>query len=243
MVLNVFTLQGWSSEIDVWFGFNSAAWTMTTELIAYIIALLAIWGLRKCDIRKTISAIISVILVYSVAIICCKGTVYERWISDVFPMVRVLDFCIGMLVGRLFSISKRGVKKERNIIIWGGIELLSLVLVTVCMFILEIYNQMPYQGLYIGMFAVMVFIFSHESGFVSTLCKNVFGQCSCIRCTYEFYIFHKVIMTYFHYTNMRNCLGDVGYALFLFVVILCVAMLIRWMTLIYKKSKMRMEIT
>ena len=231
LFLNVFMLQGWSSEIDVWFAFNNVAWTMLTELLGYLLIPFIIILLRKFDLRKTISGIIVMMIIYALIIISVKGTMEERWITSVFPIVRVLDFCMGVFVGKIFKMIRLG-----GYILWSFAEVVVLLFSIVCICIPHVYNVMPYQGMYILIFAMLIFIYNFERGIISKAIHLICSHNQWIKYSYEFYILHRVIMTYFHYTSLRNRLGDIGYAMMLFLLTQIVVILINEVKMVYNQS-------
>ncbi len=54
LFLNLFALQSWSRELDVWFAFNDVAWTISTELLGYGIAPFAIYLLNRQNSKMNI---------------------------------------------------------------------------------------------------------------------------------------------------------------------------------------------
>ncbi len=210
LFLNLFALQSWSRELDVWFAFNDVAWTISTELLGYGIAPFAIYLLNrqnsKMNIVKMGGALFGLYLVFCFGI---SQNSLSRWLTSVFPLVRVWDFIIGLLAGRLYALVKESKKTLRSA---SCLEILALLLTGAVLFVPQLNQKMIFQMEYIPFFVFLIFVFNFEEGICSRGILKL--QISASK-TFLFYMFHKIVMRYAHTTVLWKVFGDIGYALVL----------------------------
>lgn len=98
VLLNLLLLQSWVPDADWYFSCNSVSWFLSSMLFCYLVFP---WAYRNLSKSLSLAILITYIAVY-------WFTPYNRVnaVLYVFPVVRFVDFYIGMLLCRFYEHSK-----------------------------------------------------------------------------------------------------------------------------------------
>lgn len=111
-ILNLLLLQSWAPDTNIHFSLNAVSWYLSSLLFCYAmggIILMLLWRYP----RQFIIAFIVVMLIYVTIYLP-----YIQWCSDlselsinywtcIFPCVRLLDFCFGIILCRILTNIKK----------------------------------------------------------------------------------------------------------------------------------------
>lgn len=158
VVLNGLLLQSWVPDANWYFSCNAVSWFLSSLMFCYLVFP---WVFRHMSKYLTLAIFLGYLAVYCL-------TPYERVnaILYVFPVVRFVDFYLGMLLYRYFE-------KNRIISLPGWTEYLLL---TVLLLTLIVYpytdEKLRNAPLYWMVLAPSIIVFSLEKGRCSQLLKT-----------------------------------------------------------------------
>ena len=135
LALDVALLQSWSLHHSVYFSYNPFAWFLSTLLFCYLCyPLLARWF---SPLKWRVKSIIVLALILIEAVVLAGADFYVKTAIYVFPIARLIDFVLGMMladgVGEIKKLPVLGKNKNGT-----DIELISLALLSVVVLTLQI---------------------------------------------------------------------------------------------------------
>ena len=167
-LLHLFALQSWIpiAPQDLAFKWNGLAWAVSTEIFFYLAFIFLVF----IPNRYLIAFASSIFIIVSLQISIIGGSSnLAGWFFYISPFCRLLDFLIGMVLCN-FVINNKYVKKNRTI--FSFLELLSLVVLFAFVAVGR-YSDIPWQWrwqiFYLIPCAIIVFVFSFNSGVISEI--------------------------------------------------------------------------
>ncbi|WP_345942438.1 acyltransferase [Streptomyces sp. SID2888] len=117
-VLNLLLLQAWSSDPSVYLSVNGASWSLSCELLFYALFPLLLPLVRRIGVARLwwwAGGVAAAVLLLPVAALllpaepaipatgsALDGVSFDRlWFLYIFPLSRLLDFALGMLMARI----------------------------------------------------------------------------------------------------------------------------------------------
>lgn len=102
VIPNLFLIQAWFPDMNVFYGCNTPSWYLSALLFCYLMFPLLIRFYERMP--KAFVTVWGVLMVLYVDFLAfrCDGSV-ELWLTRVIPSTRLLDFMLGMLLWQLFS--------------------------------------------------------------------------------------------------------------------------------------------
>ncbi len=158
VLLNALLLQSWVPDADWYFSCNKVSWFLSSLMFCYVVFP---WVYRVMSGWFTLIVVFVYILVYWL-------TPYDRInvVLYVFPVVRFVDFYLGMLLCRLYE-------RKSGMIAGSWIEMLMIVCLTVT---LAVYPMMDAKlrnaPLFWLVMIPLIIVFAEEKGLVSRLLKS-----------------------------------------------------------------------
>lgn len=158
VLLNALLLQSWVPDADWYFSCNKVSWFLSSLMFCYVVFP---WVYRVMSGWFTLIVVFVYILVYWL-------TPYDRInvVLYVFPVVRFVDFYLGMLLCRLYE-------RKPGMIAGSWIEMLMIVCLTVT---LAVYPMMDAKlrnaPLFWLVMIPLIIVFAEEKGFISWLLKS-----------------------------------------------------------------------
>ena len=193
VVLNGTLIQSWFPFQDIYWSFNAPSWSISAELFFYLMFPFLVLYFQKLKYFTFLFFILIFALLYFISI-SSISTIED--IVNVNPLVRLLDFSLGILLYRLYS-SNRFLNffstfKRATIIEF------SVIVVLVLSFIYHTHIPIGYRySVYYWIpICLLLFTFSYQNGFFSLLLSFKFmiklGEIS-----FSFYLIHMIVARYF----------------------------------------------
>ncbi len=191
-VLNVFLLQSWFNNPEVFFAYNGASWFLSSIMFCYFVSPLLLKGLKT-----TRRAAVTAIIVYAARMLV---EVFEvspygelaRVSIYVFPMIRAAEFYCGMVMYKLCSglsgsLSRLGAQSEKLLFSLAEPALLGAAVLLII--------GRPYwlRGSFVLIYCLVVPVFSFDKGILSRLLGlkpfHIFESIE-----FEIFMLHKVML-------------------------------------------------
>lgn len=193
---NLLLLQSWNNSPDVFFSFNGVSWFLASLMFCYLLTPVFLHFIKNL---KTTLVLFPVVFVFR----CFLEWSHIRYPDilsiniHVNPLIRCLEFFMGMLLIPLFYKSKEkcSVYKEttRIKLIFSFIEIVITVLVI--SFVIKM-NMIWPRCFFVMLFCVLVFVYAFDCGIISKLLSIKILRCFS-KIQFEFYLFHGVLIEFF----------------------------------------------
>ena len=187
--LNLSLTHAFINTPAVYHSFNGVSWFCSAIVLCYI---LAPFFMRM--IRTPLKAFLMLVFSYAARFMLewvqtVKPGEYWNLSIHVFPLVRLLEFVMGMSCAAVFLMLFIKAANNKHAILFTGLEVLSLVL-TVALMIHKQYEWLRAQ--YLPLFCLLVFVFAFDGGFVSRLLsQKPFQFFAALQL--EFFVIHQVM--------------------------------------------------
>lgn len=172
LALDVALLQSWSMQLSVYYSYNPFAWFLSTLLFCYLCyPLLAKWF---SPMRLHTKGIILIVLAIIDIVVLGFTDFYGRTALYVFPLVRLIDFMIGMTLADALSGAKqfRVIGKSNN---GTDLELIAIAALSVMVMTYRAYPFItPWCDAVIWWLPVMIilltcWLYNGREGFIGKL--------------------------------------------------------------------------
>ena len=186
-------LQSWSRISHIVRGFNGIAWFLSALVFCYFLTPFLIYGINS--LKK------SLILFFFIALL--RILIEELVINGKFnpfdanfhtgPIIRFLEFFLGMLISPLFFLLKSYFDKYREIKSFKII----FTFFHFCLFFSIYYIILKYNNILLRCFFVLIFnafilLFGLDYGYLSDIFANKLCQ-TIMSCQMEMYLFQSII--------------------------------------------------
>lgn len=198
---NLTLIQAWFPTNGVHFSFNGVAWSISVELFYYALFPFLILLIARYRSLLTIKRIVSIMIVLWVLVtilFLTQQSYVDDWKLYIFPLARLVDFVIGILLGMIFIQAKQSRRAQRLIETtrFTRLEVASVLVVIAAIAVSPLLPQSLRFGLWMMPFLVcMICIFSFQRGLISKMLSYkpfVFlGEIS-----FSFYMIHQLIIRY-----------------------------------------------
>ena len=204
-LINVCLLQSFFPIREVFFNFNFPAWSISDEMFFYLATpfLFLFIGKIKLLSQKLVLILLFFGLIF--AGISLTPVFYHQAIFYVNPLVRVLDFTVGIV---LFSLFRQIKLPNLSKGLFTFFEFLAVTLF--CLFFY--FHQSVIQGFRFSIYywlpiILIIMIFSFDKGYLSDLLSNRYliylGEIS-----FGFYMIHQLVIRYDHFFLKKMGLGQ-----------------------------------
>lgn len=190
-LLNLFLLQGFIPNKDIYFSFNAVSWSISDEMFFY--ALFPILALIFAKIRSgykifSIGLMAVIIIVLNIKL---PNAYYKHAILYINPFIRSFDFILGIYLYELWIYFKKYNIKERY---FNYLEIGSIALFGLSVFLSEyVPVNFRYSVYYWPSISLLLFTFAYQRGFISKLISIKpllrLGEAS-----YCFYMIHVLVI-------------------------------------------------
>ena len=181
-VLNVLMISPFFENYAICF--NGVSWFLCVTIFLYFIGFLLLKLIKK--IKKSILwAVILIGIIISINIF--SKNVIELYIYS-NPLYRILDFCLGMILARIF-VTGTFVKLS------GTIIELTLLVIALIQYGISLKHGFD-PSYYSILFSFMLIVFSNNKGIISAFFgKPIFKRLSAY--SFEFFMFHELFLRIF----------------------------------------------
>lgn len=166
LICNILLIQSWIPDETFFWSFNWAAWFLSDYFF------LVVFFPVLCKILNKISKRgLWILLIYTVQIILAytfRTTDFSYWFVYIFPIYRMGDFAIGILLGFLYN----------DYAFRGGISytVLEIIMAAFCVIIFKIVQNEGVWGeptiIYIPISSMMIWLFAINKGIISKMFTN-----------------------------------------------------------------------
>jgi len=193
LLSNLLMLQSWSRISHIVRGFNGIAWFLSSLVFCYFLTPFLIYGINS--IKK------SLILFFFIALLRILSE--ELVINGKFnpfdanfhrgPIIRFLEFFLGMLISPLFFLLKSYFDKYREIKSFKIIfTFFHIFLFFSIYYIMLKYNNILLRCFFVLIFNAFILLFGLDYGYLSDIFANKLCQ-TIMSCQMEMYLFQSII--------------------------------------------------
>jgi len=204
LISNLLMLKSWSRHAILIASFNGITWFLTDLLFCYFLAPVLLQGIK--NIKN------SVILFFIVSFI--RVTTEEAISHGAFnlfdaefhrgPIIRLLEFYMGMLLTPMFFYFKHYMDEYKNKFLVKIIfTFIQIVLPIFIYFIMLKFNHQLLRCYFVLIFSFFIFIISYDYGILSDL----FAHKLCVKimsCQMEMFLFQKAINNIFRFPTIKK---------------------------------------
>lgn len=126
--VNVLLLQSWFPQHDVWFSYNGVSWFVASLVFCYLFyGVFSYWSLRQ---RPAVSfGVIAAAAIALMAAILLVPSDSQRWFYHVFPLSRLIDFALGVVLARIYKTPSLKITSRTST--WLAEACLAIILVII----------------------------------------------------------------------------------------------------------------
>jgi peptidoglycan/LPS O-acetylase OafA/YrhL len=198
-VLNITLLQGFVPDQSIFYSYNGVSWSLSNEMFFYLLFPMLLVLARRAEIWRHWSAIASGMLILwitaAIPVFFVQQGELAYWFFKIFPLYRIGEFMIGMLLGMLFlHLKERGEAIRKAWFSWMEAGAVALFIAMIWLYP-SIHAKVHYDSiLYVPVFSALIFIFAYQRGIVSAL---VSGTCFVFlgEISYSMYMVHGFIIS------------------------------------------------
>lgn len=215
--INLFLLQAWVPLSGAVFHLNGVTWFLSVEIFFYIFfcffsdkkIIYFVFGSLLFSLSVCIFLDIYGFKLYDPMNIAHRGEFSSLHLILHFPIMRLFEFSLGMLVGKYFNTKENKYKTK----LLNYLELLSIFLIICFAYnqsnIINIFNKykLGHVGIWISQcgcaifFVFLIYIYSISNGFISRIISkfSYLGNLS-----FPMYMFHVLVINYMNKLGMPN---------------------------------------
>ena len=195
IVSNLLLVQAFIPNPDYYFSLNGVGWYLSSLGFCYLTYKLYKKFLNKVKRNNLIITIVLLWIFQLIISILIINLDYSttQWIMYINPVIRSINFFMGMVLAKLFIANKNELEDRMKNLTF--IEF-TIILIFLVVYIGSIFipRSFIWSTYYSPIIMIIIYLFSFEKGCISKfLGKKIFITLS--RISFEFYIFHQVILT------------------------------------------------
>ena len=216
LLLNVFLLQSFVPDNEVYFAFNGAAWSISDEMFFYLLFPFIVMAFFKYG-RSFRSALFLLPVLIPIGIYFAP----KEWLHHFFyinPLFRIADFLIGILLYHVYEKINTGnffrSKVKATVSEIAAIGLFALFVA----FHNEVEQGYRYSCYYWLPIILVIYVFAQQTGYISTLLSGkvlvLAGEIS-----FSFYLLHQLVFKYIGFINAKLFIIHAEYVLVIIIFI------------------------
>ena len=207
LISNIFIIKSWSRYKFIYFSFNGISWFLSSLLFCYFMTPFLLIGIRKIKFSLILFFIIALIRIGIEEFIRHGALNIFDFKFHVGPIIRCLEFYLGMLTSPLFFYFKFYLDKKANIKLFKLLfTLLQIILPIIVYFLMIKYDKIIHRCYFILIFCVFLFIIGLDYGCFSDIFSLEISK-KIMNYQMEMYLFHlsvnKLILKLIQYTKIK----------------------------------------
>lgn len=188
--INLFLIQSYIPNIEVYFSYNSLSWFISSLGLGYLLSIIFFKIINKIHYNKIKYFILLIYLIQLILVILWMNSKLKHWFFYINPFFRSLDFLIGMLLGKIIKNNDKNNKDKKY-------SYLELFVVSIFIFLYCLGRYLPivfrYGVYYSPILILILYVFYFEKGIFSKVLSNkLFNKLATI--SFEFYMIHQLII-------------------------------------------------
>lgn len=197
-VANLLLIQTMIPLKAVYFSFNSVSWFLSLMAILYFVFPVIHSKIILLTKRKQIILFIIIVLLEIIYTLINAGGGYQHYLVYIFPLFRVLDFILGIILKLLL----KNIEVKNISDIWFSIlEIYSIIILSIqIIFFKQVPDVITYVIYSLPSVIIIIGVFCFEKGIISKLI-NKFKLYSLGRYVMYFFMIHQLVIIYINYLN------------------------------------------
>jgi peptidoglycan/LPS O-acetylase OafA/YrhL len=187
-------LQSWSPDGNVYGAGNPVSWSISVEALFYALLPVALWLLIRAARRSSARLLIVTATIVCAAQYAVLWTVHVTpgitWLLYRFPIARLPDFAVGMLLGLAFVRRARSGPRLSG----TALEVAAIAISTTAIFALPLLPEaLRYAAGLLPFWALLIGVFALQGGAISRLASHPW----CVRLgeiSFAFYMVHWLVL-------------------------------------------------
>lgn len=226
---NIFLVQSFIPNMNIFFGFNGVAWSLSDEMWFYVLFPFLLYSVLRLSAKynKQVVVLAGALSTWLALVLFLlpQHVGLNNWLTYVFPVTRLPDFVVGMLMGvRFLNGPSTNDKSPRQYSLFTLLEVSGVLLVIASILYSPYVEQsLRFSAFYIPIWAYVISVFAYQRGALSRILSLRFpvflGNLS-----FVFYMVHQVALKYLAlFPSLANLHGMI---VILFVLIVSVSALL-----------------
>jgi peptidoglycan/LPS O-acetylase OafA/YrhL len=204
LFFNMFLVQSYIPNNNVYFSFNGPSWSISNELFFYLMFPFLIIFFNKIKKLYYIILLIMIIFLYPILILLTPANLrYDLFYIN--PIFRIIDFILGIYLFSFYEIFYK-IKwffRANKRVVYSVFEISTLSLFLIFLFYSKSFiSDLRYSYYYWIPMSLIILVFAFQNGIISHfLSKNIFillGEIS-----FSFYLIHQIILRYLVGINIK----------------------------------------
>lgn len=169
---NLFLLQAWQINKDVII-FNGVSWFLSALMFCYFLTPFFLRLVRNIKHSLVLLLLVATVRV-SIEAFQIFGLADYVFSMHYSPLIRVLEFFMGMLlIPYYFKLKKRIKKQENKKWFIAVVSIIEILIICITIFFMYIFNSLWLRAFYVIWFCILVFILGFDYGITSKImsCK------------------------------------------------------------------------
>ena len=189
-IFNFLLLKVWSTNGSFAMYFNGLSWFISALLFCYFLSPFLLEGIRNINNSIIIFLIVSFIRVAIEELIENGAKNFMNFNFHYGPVIRLMEFYLGMLIIPLFIKIKCFLDKKQNkICLKIFFTFIQVIFPIIIYFVMEKFNKKLLRCYFVLIFCACIFLISYDYGYLSNLVKMKICK-EIMSCQMEMYLLH-----------------------------------------------------
>ena len=193
LISNIFIIKSWSRYKFIYFSFNGISWFLSSLLFCYFMTPFLLIGIRNIKISFILFFIIALIRIGIEEFVKHGALNIFDFKFHVGPIIRCMEFYLGMLISPLFFYFKIYLDNKDNKILFKFLFTLEqIVLPIIVYYLMNKYDRIIHRCYFVLIFCAFLFIIGFDYGCISDIFSMKIIQ-KIMSYQMEMYLFHLTV--------------------------------------------------